>query len=85
VGRNSGTLPAQATVDVRVNKRIALGGRTSVDAIFEVFNLFNRGNFTDINNIFGVNAYPTNPLPTYGQFQRAASPRQVQLAVKINF
>jgi hypothetical protein len=85
VGRNSGTLPAQATVDVRVNKKIALGGRTSVDAIFEVFNLFNRANFTDINNIFGVNAYPTSPLPTYGQFQRAASPRQVQLAVKINF
>ncbi len=85
LGRNSGTLPSQATVDLRVNKRIAFGGRNSIDAIVEVFNLFNRANFTDVNNIFGPLAYPSSPSPTFGQFQRAGSPRQVQLAVKINF
>ena len=85
VGRDSGTLPAQATVDLRLSKRIPFGRRASIDAIFEVFNLFNRANFTDINNIFGTGAYPASPVPTYGQFQQAAPPRQVQLAMKLNF
>ena len=60
-------------------------GRMSVDAIFEVFNLFNRSNFTQVNNVFGTGAYPTAPLPTFGQFTQAAPPRQMQLAVKIGF
>lgn len=85
VGRNAGTLPSQATVDVRLAKRVRLAGRSSVEGIFEVFNLFNRANFTDINNIFGPGAYPSTPLPTSGQFQQASAPRQIQLAVKINF
>jgi hypothetical protein len=85
VKRDAATLPSQATVDLRVNKRIRLGGRASLDAIFEVFNLFNRTNFTDVNNIFGTGAYPTSPLPTFGQFQQAGPPRQAQIAVKLNF
>lgn len=51
----------------------------------EVFNLFNRTDFTDVNNIFGTGAYPANPLPTSGQFEKAGPPRRVQLAVEINF
>jgi hypothetical protein len=85
VGRNSATLPRQATVDLRVSRRFPLGGRVRLDGIFEVFNLFNRTNYTDINNIFGTGAYPANPLPTFGQFTQAASPRQIQLALKVNF
>jgi hypothetical protein len=71
---NTGTLPAQATVDVRFSRRFSLGGHTSVDALVEVFNLFNRTNYAEINNIFGTGAYPTAPAPTYGQFQKAAPP-----------
>ena len=56
-----------------------------MDAILEVFNLFNRTNFTDVNNIFGTGAYPANPLPTFGQFQQTGAPRRVQLAVKLSF
>ncbi|PWT80391.1 MAG: hypothetical protein C5B57_12340 [Blastocatellia bacterium] len=85
IPRDSGRLPAQASLDLRVTKQLGLGGRRTIDAIFEVFNVFNKANMTDINNIFGVGAYPTNPLPTFGQFQQAAPPRQVQLAVKMNF
>jgi hypothetical protein len=83
--RNAGTLPSQSNVDLRVSRRFKLAGRSNVDAIFEVFNLFNRTNYTDINNIFGTGAYPTNPVPTYGQFTQAGPPRQIQLAVKVNF
>jgi hypothetical protein len=85
VGRNSATLPRQATVDLRVSRRFPLGGRARLDGIFEVFNLFNRTNYTEINNIFGTGAYPANPLPTFGQFTQAASPRQIQLALKVTF
>ncbi len=85
VSRNSGALPNQAAVDLRVSRRFPVGSRVRLDGIFEVFNLFNRTNSTEINNIFGTGAYPANPLPTFGQFTQAGPPLQVQLAVKINF
>jgi hypothetical protein len=84
IERNAGTLPAQANVDLRLARRFP-AGRMSVDAIFEVFNLFNRSNFAQVNNIFGTGAYPTTPLPTFGQFTQAAPPRQIQVAVKVGF
>ena len=85
VERNSGTLPAFATVDVRASRRFPLFGRASVDAILDVFNLFNRTNYTEINNIFGTGAYPDNPLPAFGQFERAGPPLQVQLGARVNW
>ena len=85
IRRNSGTLPTQASVDLRVNKILPIVGRARLAAIFEVFNLFNRANFTDINNVFGPGAYPSNPLPAFGQFLQAAPPRQAQVALKIEF
>jgi hypothetical protein len=85
IQRNSGTMPMQATVDVRLSKEITLGGRTRLEAMVEVFNLFNRTNFTDINNVFGTGPYPTVPLPAYGQFVQAAAPRQAQVAMRITF
>jgi hypothetical protein len=85
IARNTGRLPAEANVDIRVSRRFRARGPVSVDAIFEVFNVLNRTNFTEANNIFGVGSYPTEPLSTFGQFEQAGSPRQVQLGVKVNF
>ncbi len=82
--RNAGTLPMQAAVDVRLARRFALG-RVSVDGIFEVFNLFNRSNYTAVNNVFGTGSYPASPAPTFGQFTQAGPPRQVQVAMKLGF
>jgi hypothetical protein len=84
IRRNEGVLDAQATVDVRLARRFP-AGRLSVDTIVEVFNLLNRSNYENVNNIWGTGAYPTSPLPTFGQFTQAAPPRQVQLAIKIGF
>ena len=50
-----------------------------------MFNLFNRSNYTDINNVFGTGPYPTVLLPGYGQFVQAAAPRQAQVAIRITF
>ncbi len=84
--RNAGLLPNQYTVDVRVARRFGLGGSgTSLDAMLEVFNLFDHANITDVNPVFGTAAYPASPLPTFGQYTQAAPPRQMQLALKFNF
>ena len=85
VPRNSGSMPMQATIDVRVNKAMPISRRVRLEALFEVFNLFNRANFIDVNNVFGTGRYPISPLPGFGQFLQAAPPRQAQVALKINF
>ncbi len=53
VRRNSERLPAQATADLRVARPIRLSARVTLTPMLEVFNLFNRTNFSEVNNIFG--------------------------------
>jgi hypothetical protein len=45
VPRNSIIAPAQNRTDLRLQQRIPLHNRTSIDAIAEVFNIFNRPNW----------------------------------------
>lgn len=85
VPRNAGRMPAQMTADLRTSRRLVLGGRRQVEVLAEVYNLFNRANFTEVNNVFGSGSYPNNPLPTYGQFQRSGPPRQVQAGLRFEF
>ena len=91
VGRNSETMDEQVTFDMRVSKTFALPNRTRVEGIFEVFNLFNRTNFSEINNVFGAGAFPNQPQTdalgrvTYGRYVQALPPRQIQLALKVTF
>jgi hypothetical protein len=85
VGRNTATLPRQLTLDVRASRRIRFGEQAYLEGIVEGFNLFNRTNYTEINNIFGTGVYPTAPLSTFGQFTQAGPPRQVQLALRLAF
>jgi len=46
VPRNSIVDPPQNRTDLRVQQRISLPGRMSIDGIVEVFNIFNRPNWT---------------------------------------
>jgi len=46
VPRNGYIQPAQNRTDIRVQQRIPLAGRVSIDGIAEVFNVFNRANYT---------------------------------------
>jgi hypothetical protein len=85
VRRNSETMKGQFIVDARLSKRFSFGGSRAFDAIVDVFNLLDRTNYTEINNIFGTGAFPTNPLPTYGQYTEALPGRQIQLAAKVSF
>jgi hypothetical protein len=85
VARNSGTTPGQAGLDLRISRAFLLRGGWDADVILEIFNAFNRTNFTDVNNVFGTGSYPTNPLPTFGLHHQAASARQVQLGARLTF
>lgn len=85
VRRNSGRLPRESSVDVRVSRIFAIVGKSKVEASFEIFNLFDTVNYTDINNVFGTGRYPDQPAAHFGEFQRAAPPRQAQIALRVSF
>jgi hypothetical protein len=91
VGRNAETMAGQLNVDLRLSKRFSLGKGAAIEAIAEAFNLFDRTNFSEINNVFGRGAFPGQPQTdaqgrvTYGLYEQALPPRQVQLALKVSF
>jgi len=91
VRRNSEVMKSQLVVDTRLSKRFMFGGHRAVEGIVDVFNLLNRANYTEINNIFGAGAFPGSPLKdaqgrvTYGTYTEALPGRQIQLAAKIVF
>ena len=91
VRRNNAVMPAQLTFDARLAKRFAVRGRSAIDVVVEAFNLFNRSNFSEVNNIFGSGAFPAEPVRdgqgrvTYGLFEQALPPRQIQLALRFTF
>ena len=91
VGRNSETMKGQFNVDARLSRRFKLGPKVALEGLVEAFNLFDRTNFSEINNIFGRGAFPGDPQRdaqgrvTYGLYEQALAPRQIQLAVKMSF
>jgi hypothetical protein len=85
VRRNSQTMKNQVIVDARLAKRFTLGGRRAVEGLVDVFNLLDRTNYTEINNIFGPGAFPSTPQAGYGQYTEALPGRQFQLAAKLIF
>jgi hypothetical protein len=84
VVRNMGRLPSQAVLDARIVRRIEMWA-LKVDVMLEAFNLFNRTNYTEVNNVFGTGSYPDNPIPTFGLYQQAGPPRQIQVGVRVTF
>ena len=65
--------------------------RAFLEAIVEAFNLFDRTNYSEVNTTFGQGAFPDNPAKdaqgrvTYGLFNKALAPRQLQLAARLSF
>lgn len=91
VKRNSETMEGQFNVDARISKRFSFGTGFGFEAIVDVFNVFNRVNYTEINNIFGRGAFPGTPQTdalgrvTYGVYEQALPGRQIQLGAKVTF
>lgn len=85
VRRNSARMASLAQLDLRLAKVFPIGGGRSIEGMIDAFNVTNRTNYSDINNIFGVGAYPSQPAPGYGQYTAAYVPRQIQVAAKFTF
>jgi hypothetical protein len=93
-GRNTGEGPNFVSFDMRLSKMFQLGdGPAQIEGIFEAFNLFNRVNFSGVNNIVGTAPLPSHhvegrsdvgPTDPLG-FTSAFDPRQIQLGVKLRF
>jgi carboxypeptidase family protein/TonB-dependent receptor-like protein len=75
VPRNAFMQPANNKTDLRVQQRVPLGGRVSIDAIAEVFNVFNRPNW-------GVNN--TESSASFGQ-RTTAQFRSAQVGFRVQF
>ena len=84
-GATPATLPAQATVDLRVSRRFPLGRRQASTRSSRCSICSTARTITEINNVFGTGAYPAQPAADVRQFTQAAAPRQIQLAVKVGF
>ena len=82
VGRNSARQPATSSLDLRLSRSFALGGRRRLEAMVEAFNLLNHVNILNVNNTFGTGA---SPNATYGQPTVAGDPRQLQAGVRWSF
>jgi hypothetical protein len=82
VGRNSERGFDFASLDLRLSKRLRLGGRRALEVIVEGFNVLNRANLQLPNNTFGPGPAPR---PAFGQPTSAADPRQVQFGVRVDF
>jgi len=83
VSRNSGELDSLINVDLRVARRVPIG-RVGIEAIFEVFNLLNRENVLEVNNVRFANA-TLAPNPAFGDTTRVADPRRIQLGARVTF
>lgn len=91
VQRNGELLPGYATVDARLARVFALPRHTSLEVLVEGFNIFNRVNYSEVNNVFGPGAFPGQPQRdsagrvSYGLMTKAYAPRQVQVAARLSF
>lgn len=81
----------QFNVDTRLSKKFGITGGLTVEGIIDVFNLLDRTNYTEINNIFGRGAFPGSPQTgaqgrvTYGVYEQVLPGRQIQIAAKVSF
>jgi len=101
VGRNTGIGPAFFTTDLRVGRRLSFSADNplALEFIFDAFNLFNRTNFKEVNNVTSgalfldqlgitdvrVKGSSSKPASRFSGFTSAYEPRIIQLAVKLNF
>lgn len=94
VGRNDEDGPSFKQLSVRVTKGFAVGKAGRLDAIFEVFNLFNTTNYV-VNSVDAAEylAGPTitNPSaaykanPNFGKYSATFPGREIQLGIKWHF
>ena len=70
--------PAFVNMDIRVSKQFKFGERVKVSALFEMFNLFNRGNSAAVQTLEGG-------TPSLGSNLQYLPGREGQVGFRIEF
>lgn len=82
IGRNTFIGADSRVIDLRLSKIAPVREKFKIQILAEAFNLQNRVNYTSPNLTWGTELAARDTL---GQFQGAASPRQVQLGLKVSW
>jgi hypothetical protein len=92
-GRNTGLGPDYIDFDARLTRRVKITEVTQLQLLVEAFNLFNRTNYSSVNNVVGPAFAPpfkvsgtnlVSPTTPLG-FTAAAAKREIQLGVRLAF
>jgi len=93
VSRNTGIGPNFLTTDVRIGRQVMTRARSRIELTVDVFNVFNRTNYSGVNHVFGSRALtsarvtpgkdlsPTEPLG----LSSAYAARQLQIGFRVAF
>jgi hypothetical protein len=91
-GRNTGIGPDFVTMDLRLSRQFNLTEKGRLQFIAEGFNLFNRANFTGLNNFVGNVAGPFNYQASASAsaseplgYTAAGARRQMQFGIRFEF
>lgn len=85
ISRNAGEGHAILNMNVRLSRAFALSEHLHLEALAETFNTLNHVNVVTLNGVFGTGAYPTSPLPSFGQITAVNDPRTFQLGLRASF
>ena len=83
VGRNTRSLPSLFNVDLRVARKVRVR-RAEIEGVVEVFNLFNRKNVLEVNNVRYASS-ELDPNPDFGKPTRTSDPRRIQVGARLSF
>jgi len=86
IGRNAGIGFDLFTLNARLSRTVALTERFKLECMAEAFNALNHRNDMIPNGTFGSGAYPGPPTnASFGRATAVGDPRNVQVAVRLNF
>jgi hypothetical protein len=94
IGRNAGIRPGFASVDLRLTRTVMMGERYRIQGFFEIFNLFNRVNISEVSQVFLPDSNGLFNLPQRNgsrfiappeNYRNAFPSRQFQLGFRVNF
>jgi hypothetical protein len=86
IGRNAGVGFDWFTLNARLSRTVSLTERLKLECMAEAFNALNHRNDLIPSGTFGTGPYPGTPMnASFGKPTAVGDPRNVQLAMRLNF
>jgi hypothetical protein len=83
IPRNTGQGFDFLNLSARLSRAFRITERVRLEALAEGFNLTNRVNGVSVNATFGTGAYPSAPLPSFGQTTAVGDSRRFQFGLRL--